>query len=192
MRAGQRLFSLLRENETAQSIAIAMSVAGLVVGLVVLFLEWPVDEYRAITTVNYSKINYGQVTCLSINSQRVTIEGKPYWDPMLAQSMTDILPIKPILLDAAYSECPWEFSADISPGTLIDAYDGLVHVQYLVTAKICRRADDGRSNLSSCLSKSVFVFNWRVKPHDLFRIALVGLRPDTKEDEEFRVKASDD
>lgn len=192
MRPVQRLVFLLKKNETAQSIAIAISVAALLIGLVALFLEWPVDEFRAIATVNYSAIDYGKVTCLSIDSPRVTIEGRRYSDPLLAKSMADILLIKPILHDATYSECPWEFSADVSPGTLIAAFDGILPVQYLVAVRICQRTADGRPNMRNCLSKRIFVFSWRVKPHDLFRIGLVGLKPETKDEEEFRVKANDD
>jgi hypothetical protein len=115
MQLARRLFLLLRNNETAQSIAIAFSVTTLVIGFVVLFLEWPVDEFRAISIMNYSEIDYGKITCLSINSQRVTIEGRRHSDPSLAKSMSDILSIKPVLVDATYSECPWIVYADIIP-----------------------------------------------------------------------------
>ena len=176
----RRLLLLLRNNETVQSIAIAISVTALVIGLVFLFLEWPPDEFRAISIMNYSKIDYGKVTCLSINSQRVTIEGRRYSDSSLAKSMIDILSIKPVLVDATYSECPWEISAHILPGRLVDVFDGILPAQYMVHIVICARTDDGQPDMSKCLSKSIYVFNWRVKPHDLFRVGLVGLRPDTK------------
>lgn len=192
MRPTQRLLFLLRKNETAQSVAIALSVASLLIGLVVLFLEWPVDEFRAIAAVNYSTIDYDKVTCLSINSQRVTIEGRRYSDPSLAKSMADILSIKPVLVDATYSECPWTISADILPGDLVRVFDGVLPAQYEVHVVICERTDNGRPSTSKCLSKSVYVFNWRVKPHDLLRIGIVGLRPERKEWEEFKVRAKDD
>jgi hypothetical protein len=183
---------LLRKNETLQSIAIAISVTALVIGLVVLFLEWPPSEFRAAASTNYSTIDYEKVTCLSINSQRVTIEGRRYSDPLLAKSMTDILSIKRILLDAAYSECPWDFFVVVSPGTDFAVLDGVLPAHYTMAIGVCERTSDGRPNASNCVNKDVYVFNWRVKPHDLFRIGLVGLRPETKEKEEFKVKAQDE
>jgi hypothetical protein len=191
MPAVRRLFLLLKENKTARNIAIAISVASLI-GLVIVFLEWPPNEYRAIAVLNYSKIDYDKVGCLSINPQRVTIEGQPYADSMLAKSIADILSIRPVFVDATYSECPWEVSAHILPGRLFHEFDGILPVQYMVHIVICARTDDGRPDMSKCRSKSVYVFNWRVEPRDLFRIGFVGLRPDTKEGEEFKVRAHDD
>ena len=192
MPAGRRLVLLLRKNETAQSIAIAISVASSIVGLVVLFLEWPVDEFRAIPHLAYSTISYDKVDCLSINSQSVTIEGQRYSDPSLAKSITDILSIKSVLFGATFSQCPWSFFANIVPGTDFVVHDGILPAQYLVSVGICQRIDDRHVNPGNCLNKNVYVFNWRVKPHDLFRIGLTALRPETQDKEEFRVKAHDD
>ena len=64
---------------------------------------------------------------------------------------------------------------DILPN-LVDVTDGILPAQYMVNIRICARTDDGRPDMSKCLSKSVYVFNWRVEPYDLFRIGLVGLK----------------
>jgi|SRR5581483_2868551 len=191
MSAGRRLILLLRKNETAQSIAIAMSVASLIIGLVVLFLEWPVNEFRAIADLNYSTIDYDKVTCLSIDSHRVIYNGKDYPDPALAKSIANILSIKRVLPDATYSECPWKFFVVVVPGTTSDMFDGFLPAQYLISVGICERINDEQVNPGNCVNKNVYVFNWSVKPHDLFRIGLTALRPETQDMEVFKVKAND-
>lgn len=192
MRQGQRLLLLLRNNETAQSVAIAISVAGVIIGLVVLFLEWPPTEIRAAVSTNYSTIEYDKVNCVSIGPHDLTVEGKDIPDPRLGKFITDTLSIRSVLFSAAYSECPWTFFINIAPGTNFAVHDGVLPAQYLVSVGICERTDDGRPNAGKCVNKNVYVFNWRVKPRDLFRVAIVGLKPDTKDDEEFTVRAEHD
>jgi hypothetical protein len=96
MLPGQRLLLLLRNNETAQSIAIAISVASLLIGLVFLFLEWPPSEIRAAAITNFSTIDYGSVTCVSIASRDLTVEGKETPDRKVAKWIADILSIKTV------------------------------------------------------------------------------------------------
>jgi hypothetical protein len=188
----RRLLFLLKNNETAQSIAIALSVAGFLIGLAVLFLGWPVDEFRAAASTNYSTIDYDKVNCVSIGPHDLRVGGKDIPDPKLAKSIVDVLSIKSILSSATYSQCPWTLYVNVVPGMTFDVSDGLLPAQYLVSVGICQRTDDGHVNPNKCLNKDVYVFNWRVEPHDLFRIGLFGLKPETKEEEEFKVKAHDD
>jgi hypothetical protein len=188
----QRLFFLLKNNETAQSIAIALSVAGFLIGLIILFLEWPPSEVRAAASLNYSTIDYGKVTCVSIAQHQVTIEGKDIQDPKLAKSITDILSIRTVLFDAPYSQCPWSFFINMVPGTEFAVRNGLLPAQYLISIDICERTDERHVDTNKCLSKNVYVFNWRANPHDLFRAALIGLKPETADDELFTLKVADD
>jgi hypothetical protein len=117
---------------------------------------------------------------------------KDYFDPALAKSIADTLSIKRILLDAAYSECPWTFFAVVVPGTTSGMFDGFFPAQYLVSVGICERTDDKNVNPNKCVNKNVYVFNWRVKPHDLFRIGITALKPETKDKKEFIVRAEHD
>lgn len=188
----ERLALLLRNNEKAQSIAIAMSVAGLVIGLVFIILEWPSYEFRATAFTNYSTIAYDKVICVSIGPHDLRVGAEDIPDPKLAKSITDVLSIKSVLLDAAYSQCPWVFFVEAVPGSVSAVRDGVLPAQYLIAVGICERINDSRVNPNKCLNKNVYVFNWSVKPHDLFRIAIVGLKPGTKDAEEFRVKANND
>ena len=78
MPVGRRLFLLLRNNETAQSIAIAIPVPSVIIGLFVLFLEWPASEIRAVAFTNYSTIDYNNVTCVSITPRGPTVEARRF------------------------------------------------------------------------------------------------------------------
>jgi hypothetical protein len=188
----QRLLSLLRENETAQSIAIAISVTVTVIGLVILLLEWPPSEFRAVTSTNYSTIDYEKVTCVSIGPHDLRVGGKDIPDPKLAKFIAEALSIKSVLFDATYSQCPWLFFVEAVPGSISAAGGGILPAQYLMAVGICQRIDDGHVDLNRCLKKNVYVFNWRVTPHDLFRVAVVGLKPETMDHEPFTVKVADD
>jgi hypothetical protein len=192
MPVGRWLFLLLRNNETAQSVAIAISVASVIIGLFVLFLEWPASEIRAVAFTNYSTIDYNKVTCVSITPRGPTVEGKEIPDPKIPKLIADILSFKTVLAKAPYAACPWDFFINVAPGTDFAIHDGLLPAQYLVSVGICERIDDRRVNPSKCLNKNIYVFNWRVPPHDLFRAGLAGLKPETKDEEEFKVKAHDD
>jgi hypothetical protein len=185
------LLLLLRNNETAQSIAIAISVTAAVIGLVVLFLEWPADEFRAAASTNYSTIEYDKVTCVSIGPHDLRVGGKDVPDPKLAKFIAEVLSIKSVLFDATYSQCSWLFFVEAVPGS-ISARGGILPAQYLMAVGICQRINDSHVDPNKCLNKNVYVFNWRVKPHDLFRIAVVGLKPETADDEPFTVKVADD
>src|SRR5579859_5486309 len=186
-----RSFFLLRESRALQIIAQAMFVAILVVGLIFVILRQP-GELLAAASLNFSTIDYSKVTCVSIAPDGVTVEGKGTPDPKLAKFIADILSIKTVLFDAAYSECPWDFSVNVAPGPLAGIHYGLLPAQYLVSVGICERTGDAHVNPNKCLSKNVYVFNWRAKPHDLFKIGIIGLRPDTPDMEEIKMRADDD
>jgi hypothetical protein len=192
MLPGQRLLLLLRNNETAQSIAIAISVASLLIGLVFLFLEWPPSEIRAAAITNFSTIDYGSVTCVSIASRDLTVEGKETPDRKVAKWIADILSIKTVFFNAPYAACPWAFSINIAPGTDFAIHDGLLPAQYLVSVGICERINDRHMDPNKCLSKNVYVFNWRARPHDLFMVGIIGLRPETRNMEMITMKVDDD
>jgi hypothetical protein len=187
-----RLAILLAKNEAIQITAIVMFVAGVIAGLVFLVLEKSSDELLAAVSTNYSTIDYGKVACVSIAPNQVTVEGAATPDPKLAESITDILSIKTVLFDAGYAECPWDFFVNVAPGTTFAIRDGFLPAQYLVSVGICERTDDKHVNPNNCLSKNVWVFNWRAKPHDLFRVGLIGLRPDTPEMEQIRMRVEGD
>jgi hypothetical protein len=114
---------------------------------------------------------------------------KDYWDPKLVEAIVDILSIKAVMLNAAYTTCPWSFFVTVVPKAIFAVrYDGLF-ARYLVSVGICERKVDGSINPNKCLSKNIYVFNPRVETHELFSIALVGLaRPQANKWEAFLQK----
>lgn len=190
MRPGHRLLVLL--NAFAWRIVIAISFLALLIGLVVLSLEWPPSEIRAAASLNYSTIDYAKVTCVSIAPHHVIVEGRNTPDPRLAKLITDILSIKTVLFDASYSECPWDFFINVTPGTVYGVRNGFVLAQYLMAVGICERTDDRHVDANKCLSKNVYVFNWRATPHDLFKVGIIGLKPETPDKKLIRMKADND
>ena len=192
MPAVRRLFMLLKHNETVQSIAIAISVTATMIGLVVLFLEWPPDEFRAAASTNYSTIEYDKITCVSIGPHDLRVGGKDIPDPKLAKFIVEVLSIESVLFDAAYLQRSWLFFVEAVPGSVSAVRGGILPAQYLMAVGICQRINDSHVDPNKCVNKNVYVFNWRVKPHDLFRIAVVGLKPETANEEIFTVKVADD
>jgi hypothetical protein len=175
----------------ALQIIAAVLVASLI-GLIFVILKLYPDELLATASLNYSTIDYDKVTCVSIAPDGLTVEGKDTPDPKLAKSVVDTLSIRTVLFGAPYSECPWDLFVNIAPGPLLGIRHGLLPAQYLVSAGICERTGDVHVNPNKCLSKNIYVFNWRAKPHDLFRIGLIGLRPETPDMEEIRMRTDDD
>lgn len=84
----------------------------------------------------------------------MTVEGKDTPDPKLTKSITDILSVKTVLFGAAYSECPWDFSAHATSGAVLGVYDGNVNPQHLVSVSICERTDDVHVDQKKCLYKT--------------------------------------
>ena len=185
------LFISLRENKRLHSIATAVLAGGLVVGVIVAALEKYLDEVVAAVSTNFSRIDYSKVTCVSIGPHGLTREGKDTPDPKLANSITDILSIKTVLYGAAYSECPWDFFINATSGDLGIHY-GAVSPQYTLAVGICERIDDRRLDPGKCLSKNVYVFSPFVRLHDLFRIAVIGLKPETQDMRPFTMRANSD
>jgi transposase len=190
MRPGHRLLVLL--NAIAWRIVIAISFLALLIGLGLLYLEWPPSEIRAAASLNYSTIDYAKVTCVSIVPHQVVVEGKEATDPRLAKLITDDLSIKSVLFDAPYSQCPWDFFINITAGTEYSVRNGFSPAQYVIAVGICERTDDTHPNSDHCLNKNVYVFNWRANLHDLFRVAILGLRPETPNMKLITMKVGDD
>src|SRR5579859_649516 len=168
-----RSFFLLRESRALQIIAQAVFVAILVVGLIFVILRQP-DELLAAASLNFSTIDYSKVTCVSIAPDGVTVEGKDTPDPKLAKSIADILSIKTVLFDAAYSECPWDFSVNVAPGPLAGIHYGLLPAQYLVSVRARGRRP--------CEPKKVSV-------QECLRIQLACQAPRPVQDRDYRVEA---
>jgi len=145
-----------------------------------------------VASTNYSTIEYDKVACVSIGPHDLRVEGKDSPDPKLADSIATVLSIKSVLFGATSSQCSWVFFVEAVPGPISAVRHGIVPAQYLIAVGICERIDDSRVDPNKCLNKNVYVFNRRLKPHDLFRIAVVGLKPDTKEKQVFTVRANDD
>jgi hypothetical protein len=179
-------------GKALRAIIAAVFVASAVAGLIVVMLALYPYELLATASLNYSTIDYAKVTCVSIGPHRVTVEGKDVPDPTLAKSIADFLAIRTVLFGAPYSECPWDFSVNVAPGPIIAVRYGLLPAEYLVSVAICERTGDVHVNPNKCLSKNVYVFNWRAKPHDLFRIGIIGLKPQAPDMEEIRMRADDD
>lgn len=189
MQSGYRLLFAL--NAIAWRIVIAISLLALLIGLAVVSLEWPPSEIRAAASLNYSRIDYTRVTCVSIVPHQVIVEGKETADPRLAKLITEILSIKTVV-DASYSECPWDFFINITAGTEFSIRNGFSLAQYAIAVGICERTDDTHPNSDHCLNKNVYVFNWRVRLHDLFRVAILGLKPETPSMKLITMKADND
>ena len=185
------LFFSFGENKRLQHIATALLSGGLVVGVILAALEKYLDEVVAAASTNYSTIDYSKITCVSIGPHRLTHEGKDTPDPKLAKSITDILSIKTVLYDASYSECPWDFSINVTSGGLGIHY-GAVSPEYSLSVRICERIDDHRVDGDKCLSKNVYVFSTFVRLHDLFRIGLIGLKPETPDMRPITMRANSD
>jgi hypothetical protein len=120
---------------------------------------------------------------------KVVFDQKDYWDPKLIEAIVDTLSIKPVLFNADYATCPWEFFVTVV-SKMIPAvrYNGQF-ARYLVSIGICERTLNGSINSNECLSKNMYFFNTRVEPHELFSLALVGLaRPQVSELDAFQSK----
>jgi hypothetical protein len=120
---------------------------------------------------------------------KVVFDQKDYWDPKLIEAIVDTLSIKPVLFNADYATCPWEFFVTVV-SKMIPAvrYNGQF-ARYLVSIGICERTLNGSINSNECLSKNIYVFNPRVEPHELFSLALVGLaKPQVSELDAFQSK----
>ena len=184
-----RWLFLLRKSATPSIITLAVVGLGLTVGLVFLRLDRGPDEFLAVAALNYSTINYDKVNCLSIDPHKVVFDGTEYSDPELPESISNVLSIKNVLSNADFATCPWGFFVTAVPGTIFAVRYGVRPAMYLVSIGICERRADGRLNPDKCVNKNVYVFNWRVAPHELFSIGLIGLsRLQTEEWEAFKVR----
>jgi hypothetical protein len=184
-----RWLFLLRKSTTSSIITLAVAGFGLTVGLV-FFFYLDTDEFLAVVSLRYSTINYEKVNCLSIDPHKVVVDGAEYADPELPESISNVLSIRNVLSNADFATCPWGFFVTAVPGTIFAVRYGVRPALYLVSIGICERRADGRLNPDKCVNKNVYVFNWRVAPHELFSIGLIGLsRPQTEEWEAFKVGA---
>lgn len=173
---GSRLATLL--------LAGGLAVGGLVWGLVR-------DPGVAVASLNYATIHMADVHCVSIDTRRtpsdVSYGPKSYSDPKLPDAITAILSIKTVIFNADSAACPWGFSINVVPKMQPTVrYNGQA-ARYLVSIAICERDADGTMNADKCISKNIYVFSPHVAPHDLFKIALVGLaKRQTNEWEAFQ------
>lgn len=154
------------------------------------FLAWSLDRdpdrFQAVASLNYSTIRFDQVACLSIDPHKVVFDKKDYSDPELVKSIANILSIKTLLFNADYATCPWGLTAVVVPGTIFAVRYGVWPARYLVSVAICERTATGSLNPDKCISKNIYVFNWRAKPQELFTLGLIGLvRPQASEWEAF-------
>jgi hypothetical protein len=177
---------LSRKSKAFWSIGIVLLVS-LIAALVFWLLDREPDEFLAAVSLNYSTIPLEKVGCLSIDPHKVVFDGKDYSDPKLVESILDILSIRTVLSDADYATCPWGFFATAVPKTIFAVRYGILPANYLVSVGICERTPDGRMDPNRCINKNVYIFNWRVQPHELFSIGLMGLkRPQASKWEVFQ------
>ena len=174
-------------NRIALGIVLALLAVGLPAGCFLWGVDPDSSQFLAATSHNYATISIDHLDCVSVDD--VKVDTREFSDPRLADAVTDILGIAPVLFNADYRACPWGLYLTVVPGLEPAVrYNGLF-ARYLVSIDICARSADGKANPAKCASKNIYVFTPRVDPHDLFRIALIGLkRPQSREWETFQVK----
>ena len=165
----------------------------LTIGAAIGGVIWGIDPYPghflAASSQAYSTIALDRVNCVS--TDRVMYDAKDFSDPKLADVVSDTLGIKTVLFNAEYAACPWGLSLTIVPGIETEVSYNDFFARYLVSVAVCERTVEQRMNPSKCVNKNIYVFTPRVTPHDLFWVALIGLKKQqTSKWEAFLVKRS--
>ena len=180
-----RPYSLV--NRVALGIVIALLAVGVPVGCFLRGTDPDPRHFLAASSPGEAAIYVTGLSCASVD--KVMYDAKEFSDPELAGAVTEILGVKTVLFNASYEACPWGLYLGALSG--IDphiGYDGLFS-RFQVSVHMCERTADRRPRPDRCTSKEIYVFTPRVAPHDLFRIALIGLqRPYVSKDELFQVE----
>lgn len=158
-------------------IALGIVLALLAVGLPIGCFMWGIDpdprNFVAASDFNYARISIDGLNCVSV--EPLAYDAKEFSDSKLSDAVVEILGIKTVLFGADFEACPWGLDLTVLSGLdLTLAYDGFFS-RYRVSVAICARSADGKMT-NDCVSKDIHVFTPRVDPHDLLRIALIGLR----------------
>ena len=188
-----QMLSLMKKRPILWSIA-ALLLIGLSAGLASLISYLGRDAFVAVASLGYSTIPMDKVDCVSIDSHVVLFDGKDYSDPKLAGSVARITGIRKVFWDADYSTCHWGLAVvTSSPEIIVPVRYFFLPANYRVAVGLCERRTDGKMNSGNCVSKNIYIFNWfnwRMEPHDLFSVALVGLtKQQTNKWERFEIGA---
>lgn len=174
-------------NRIALGIVIALLAVGLPAGCIIWGIDPDPRNFVAASEFNYAKISIDGLNCVSVAP--VEYDAKRISAPKLSDAVVEILGIKTVLFDADLEACPWGLLLTVLPGLDTSlAYDAFFS-RYRISVALCARSADGRMNPDKCVHKDIHVFTPRVDPHDLLRIALIGLRkPQVRRMELFLVK----
>jgi hypothetical protein len=158
---------------------------GLSIGPAVQAFEQYPTQIQATSHLNYSTINFNEVSCLSIDTHKIQFDRREYSDPRLVASIADILSVRDVRFDADDATCPWGLIETVVPKIVYAVRRGVWPAQYLISAAICGRSANGHLNPDKCLNTNVYVFNWSAKPHELLWMGLVGLTRSKTQDWEL-------
>lgn len=174
-------------NRIALGLVIALLAVGVPVGCFLHGTDPDPRHFIAISSPGEAAFYVTDLRCVSVD--RVTYDGKEFSDPELSDTVAEILGTKTVLFNASQEECPWGLHLGVLSG--LDphiGYNGLFS-RFHVSVHMCERTADRRAKPGRCTSKEIYVLTPRVAPHDLFRIALSGLRrPYVSKDELFQVE----